>query len=56
MFKDVYGVGRVLANELYRKGARTMEDLRTKDFGLNAGQLVSVEWLLWYPNLMLGWG
>lgn len=41
MFKDVYGVGRTFANELYRRGARSMDDLRTKDFGLTPGQMVS---------------
>ena len=49
MFRDVYGVGRVLANELYRKGARTMDDLRAKDFGLTAGQLVSID-MIWVSH------
>ncbi|KLT43747.1 hypothetical protein CC85DRAFT_243627 [Cutaneotrichosporon oleaginosum] len=37
-FKDVYGVGKNFAAELYRKGARTIEDLKTKEYGLTSGQ------------------
>jgi DNA polymerase lambda len=33
-------VGRTFANELYKRGARTVEDLRTNDYGLTTGQLV----------------
>lgn len=40
-FQDVYGVGSRCAHDLYSRGARSIEDLRTKDFGLTAGQLVS---------------
>lgn len=40
-FKDIYGVGKTFANELYRRGARTIDDLRTKDYQLTAGQKVS---------------
>lgn len=42
MFKDIYGVGRTFANELYRRGARQMADLQTKDFGLTPGQMVNM--------------
>ena len=34
--------GKSVANDLYRKGARTFDDLRQKDFGLNSGQMVSL--------------
>lgn len=37
-FQNVYGVGSRCAHELYTRGARSIEDLRTKDFGLTAGQ------------------
>lgn len=37
-FQNVYGVGRRCAHELYSRGARSIEDLRSKDFGLTAGQ------------------
>ena len=49
VFKDIYGVGRTFANELYCRGARTIEDLRTKDYGLTPGQLVGVDL---YEDLM----
>lgn len=42
-FRDVYGVGKNHANDLYRLGARSIEDLRTKDFGLTSGQLVRLD-------------
>ncbi|BEJ01255.1 hypothetical protein CcaverHIS631_0511120 [Cutaneotrichosporon cavernicola] len=42
-FKDVYGVGKNFAAELYRKGARSIEDLKTKEYGLTTGQRVGVE-------------
>ncbi|GMK59721.1 hypothetical protein CspeluHIS016_0803270 [Cutaneotrichosporon spelunceum] len=42
-FKDVYGVGKNFAAELYRKGARSIEDLKTKEYGLTAGQRIGVE-------------
>ena len=41
-FKDIYGVGRTFANELYKRGARSIEDLRTHDFGLTVGQKVGL--------------
>ncbi|EIW71916.1 hypothetical protein TREMEDRAFT_26921 [Tremella mesenterica DSM 1558] len=43
MFKDIYGVGKSFANELYRRGARTIEDLREKEYGLSKGQKIGVE-------------
>ena len=39
-FKDIHGVGTNFANELYRLGARTIQDLRTHDYGLTTGQMV----------------
>jgi DNA polymerase lambda len=38
--KDVYGVGPTIANELYNRGARTIDDLRNKDYGLSSAQQV----------------
>ncbi|KAL7424399.1 hypothetical protein Q5752_000081 [Cryptotrichosporon argae] len=43
MFKDIYGVGKVLANQLYRRGAVTMDDLRDPSFGLTAGQMLGID-------------
>ncbi|KAK4689224.1 hypothetical protein P7C73_g887, partial [Tremellales sp. Uapishka_1] len=43
VFKDVYGIGKAHANEIYDRGARTIEDLRSKDFGLNHNQIIGVE-------------
>lgn len=40
-FQNVYGVGSRCAHELYSRGARSIEDLATKDFGLTVGQKVS---------------
>ena len=42
-FRKVYGIGRKLANDLYRRGARTLDDLRTKDFGLSRGQMIGLD-------------
>jgi DNA polymerase lambda len=39
-FKDIYGVGKSFANTLYQRGARTIEDLRTGEYGLTSGQKV----------------
>jgi len=33
-------IGKTVANELYKRGARTIEDLTTKEFGLNPAQKV----------------
>ncbi|KIR59252.1 DNA polymerase lambda subunit [Cryptococcus bacillisporus CA1873] len=42
IFKDIYGVGRQYANELYRMGARTITDLRTGRFPLSPGQQIGL--------------
>ncbi|KIR53366.1 DNA polymerase lambda subunit [Cryptococcus gattii Ru294] len=42
VFKDIYGVGRQYANELYRMGARTITDLRTGRFPLSPGQQIGL--------------
>lgn len=42
-FRKVYGIGRKLANDLYRRGARTLDDLRNKDFGLTRGQMIGLD-------------
>ena len=39
-FREIYGIGRNLANELYRRGARSIDDLRNGHFGLTYGQRV----------------
>ncbi|ORY31676.1 hypothetical protein BCR39DRAFT_465497 [Naematelia encephala] len=43
VLKDVYGVGETFANELYKRGARSIRDLKEKDFGLTPGQNIGVE-------------
>lgn len=42
-FKDCYGIGPKQAYRLVERGARTLDDLKTKDFGLTDGQKVSWE-------------
>nr|XP_031861606.1 uncharacterized protein CI109_002836 [Kwoniella shandongensis]KAA5528678.1 hypothetical protein CI109_002836 [Kwoniella shandongensis] len=42
LFKDIYGVGRQVANELYRLGARSITDLRTGHYPLTPGQQVGL--------------
>ncbi|OXH27539.1 DNA polymerase lambda subunit [Cryptococcus neoformans] len=42
LFKDIYGVGRQYANELYQMGARTITDLRTGRFPLSPGQQIGL--------------
>lgn len=44
MLRKVYGVGPKFADEFYRRGVRSIEDLRTKDYGLNTNQLVTLGW------------
>ncbi|OCF34187.1 hypothetical protein I316_04137 [Kwoniella heveanensis BCC8398] len=43
LFKDVYGVGRTHANDLYRLGARSIADLRSGDYPLTPGQKIGLE-------------
>nr|XP_018261046.1 uncharacterized protein I303_06763 [Kwoniella dejecticola CBS 10117]OBR83204.1 hypothetical protein I303_06763 [Kwoniella dejecticola CBS 10117] len=43
LFKDVYGVGRQHANDLYRLGARSIDDLRTGKYSLTAGQMIGLQ-------------
>ncbi|WWD03793.1 hypothetical protein V865_001849 [Kwoniella europaea PYCC6329] len=43
LFKDIYGVGRHHANDLYRLGARTIDDLRSGRFALTAGQMIGLQ-------------
>nr|XP_019001289.1 uncharacterized protein I203_05994 [Kwoniella mangroviensis CBS 8507]OCF64750.1 hypothetical protein I203_05994 [Kwoniella mangroviensis CBS 8507] len=43
LFKDIYGVGRQHANDLYRLGARTIDDLRSGRFALTAGQMIGLQ-------------
>ncbi|WRT70085.1 uncharacterized protein IL334_007079 [Kwoniella shivajii] len=43
LFKDIYGVGRQHANEMYRSGARTIDDLRSGKFSLTAGQMIGLQ-------------
>jgi DNA polymerase lambda len=43
IFKDIYGVGKNFAATLYQRGARTIDDLRTNDYGLSPGQVMGVE-------------
>nr|XP_019044000.1 hypothetical protein I302_07280 [Kwoniella bestiolae CBS 10118]OCF22930.1 hypothetical protein I302_07280 [Kwoniella bestiolae CBS 10118] len=43
LFKDIYGVGRQNANDLYRLGARTIDDLRSGRFALTAGQMIGLQ-------------
>ncbi|KAK8853367.1 hypothetical protein IAR55_004071 [Kwoniella newhampshirensis] len=42
LFKDIYGVGRQVANDLYRLGARSITDLRTGQYPLTPGQQVGL--------------
>nr|XP_019010474.1 uncharacterized protein I206_04943 [Kwoniella pini CBS 10737]OCF49255.1 hypothetical protein I206_04943 [Kwoniella pini CBS 10737] len=43
LFKDIYGVGRQHANDLYRLGARSIDDLRTGRYSLTAGQMIGLQ-------------
>ncbi|KAL1405924.1 hypothetical protein Q8F55_007604 [Vanrija albida] len=43
IFHNVYGVGKKHAHDLWQQGARSLDDLRTKDFGLTEGQKLGVE-------------
>ncbi|WVQ94837.1 hypothetical protein IAU59_001920 [Kwoniella sp. CBS 9459] len=43
LFKDIYGVGRTHANELYRQGARSIADLRSGRYALTPGQKIGLE-------------
>lgn len=53
VFHNVYGVGKKHAHDLWQQGARSLDDLRNKDFGLTEGQKVSssVAVLLLTPQL-----
>ncbi|WVQ84531.1 hypothetical protein IAT38_006685 [Cryptococcus sp. DSM 104549] len=42
LFKDIYGVGRNFANDLYRAGARSIADLRTGPYPLSEGQKIGL--------------
>lgn len=49
MLRKVHGVGPRYANEFYRRGVRSIDDLRTKDYGLNTNQLVTFGWAsVWF--------
>ncbi|WVF67238.1 hypothetical protein IAT40_001986 [Kwoniella sp. CBS 6097] len=43
LFKDIYGVGRTHANDLYRLGARSITDLRSGSYPLTPGQKIGLE-------------
>ncbi|WWC91862.1 uncharacterized protein L201_006809 [Kwoniella dendrophila CBS 6074] len=43
LFKDIYGVGRQNANDLYRLGARSIDDLRSGRYPLTAGQKIGLQ-------------
>ncbi|ORX39393.1 hypothetical protein BD324DRAFT_577128 [Kockovaella imperatae] len=42
-FRKIYGVGATFATELYKRGARSIDDLRTGEYGLSGGQAIGVE-------------
>ncbi|WVR09566.1 hypothetical protein IAU60_006635 [Kwoniella sp. DSM 27419] len=43
LFKDIYGVGRQHANDLYRQGARSIQDLRSGQYNLTTGQMIGLD-------------